>query len=69
MGDKILDVSYEQTVGDVEKQNKRMLDFLGLPFEESVLRFHESKDLVRAPCTSQVRKPIYKSAVEARRKY
>ena len=69
LGDKILDVSYEQTVGDVEKQSKRMLDFLGLPFEESVLNFHESKDLVRTPSTSQVRKPIYKSAVDAWKKY
>jgi tetratricopeptide (TPR) repeat protein len=66
---KILEVSYEETVKDVEKQSKRMLDFLGLPFEESVLSFHESKDLVRTPSTSQVRKPIYKSAVEAWKKY
>jgi hypothetical protein len=69
LGSKILDVSYEETVEDVEKQSKRMLDFLGLPFEESVLSFHESKDLVRTPSTSQVRKPIYKSAVEAWKKY
>jgi hypothetical protein len=39
---KILDVSYEETVGDVETQSKRMLDFLGLSFEESVLSFHVS---------------------------
>lgn len=69
LGSKILEVSYEETVEDIEKQSKRMLDFLGLPFEESVLSFHESKDLVRTPSTSQVRKPIYKSAVEAWKKY
>jgi hypothetical protein len=43
--------------------------FLDLPFEKSVLNFHESKDLVRTPSTSQVRNPIYKSAVDAWKKY
>ena len=66
---KILNVSYEETVEDIEKQSRRIFDFLGLPFEESVLSFHESKDLVRTPSTSQVRKPIYKNAVEAWKKY
>ena len=66
---KILDVSYEETVEDIETQSRRILDFLGLPFEESVLNFHQSKDLVRTPSTSQVRKPIYQSAVHAWKKY
>lgn len=66
---KILAVGYEETVTDIETQSRRMLDFLGLPFEESVLNFHESKSLVRTPSTSQVRKPIYKHAVHAWKRY
>jgi tetratricopeptide (TPR) repeat protein len=66
---RILEVSYEETVDDVERQARRMLDFLGLPFEQSVLNFHESKNLVRTPSTSQVRKPIYKEAVHAWKRY
>jgi tetratricopeptide (TPR) repeat protein len=69
LGDRILDVSYEETVSDIEGQSRRILEFLGLPFEETVLDFHESKDLVRTPSTSQVRKPIYKSAVQAWKRY
>jgi len=46
-----------------------MLDFLDLPFEQSVMNFHESKNLVRTPSTSQVRKPIYKDAVHAWKRY
>ena len=66
---KILEVGYEETVADVEAQSRRLLDFLGLPFEESVLDFHASKSLVRTPSTSQVRRPIYKEAVHAWKRY
>jgi hypothetical protein len=45
------------------------LDFLDLPFEQEVLNFHQSKRLVRTPSASQVRQPIYKSAVQAWKKY
>jgi tetratricopeptide (TPR) repeat protein len=66
---KILEVGYEETVGNIEKQARRIFEFLDLPFEQSVLDFHQSKSLVRTPSTSQVRKPIYKSAVQAWKKY
>lgn len=66
---RILDVRYEDTVEDIEKQSRRILNFLDLPFEQSMLEFHLSKDLVRTPSTSQVRRPIYKSAVKAWKRY
>jgi len=66
---RILDVCYEETVEYPEKQSRRMLEFLGLPFEESVLKFYQSKSLVRTPSTSQVRKPIYKDAIHAWKRY
>jgi hypothetical protein len=66
---RILDVRYEDTVADVETQGRRMLDFLGLPFEQQVLDFHKSKRLVKTPSASQVRQPIYSDALQAWRKY
>jgi len=66
---RILNVSYEDTVVDVETQSRTLLHFLDLPFEQDVLNFHQSKRLVRTPSASQVRQPIYKSALQAWKKY
>jgi len=66
---RILDVRYEDTVADTEGQARRMLDFLGLPYEETVLDFHKTERLVKTPSASQVRQPIYGDAVQSWRKY
>jgi hypothetical protein len=66
---RILNVYYEDTVADVEQQSRRMLDFLGLPFEAGVLEFHATRRLVKTPSASQVRQPIYGDSVESWRKY
>ena len=66
---RILDVRYEDTVADIETQGRRMLDFLDLPFEGSVLDFYKTERLVKTPSASQVRQPIYGDAVQAWRKY
>jgi hypothetical protein len=41
-----------------------MLDYLGLPFEESCLRFHENERAVRTPSAEQVRRPINRAGVD-----
>ena len=42
-----LEVDYEAVVEDIEAQTRRMLDFLGLPWNEACLRFHETARPVR----------------------
>jgi tetratricopeptide (TPR) repeat protein len=66
---RILDVHYEDTVADIEAQCVRLVDFLGLVFEPEMLQFYSSERLVRTPSASQVRQPIYKSSVQAWKKY
>jgi hypothetical protein len=46
-----------------------MLDFCGLPFEESCLEFHRTDRNVRTPSSEQVRQPIYTSGLEQWRHY
>jgi len=65
----VLDVHYEQVVGDLEGQVRRLLDFCGLPFEESCLRFHETERAVKTASSEQVRRPIYSSSVNLWRNY
>ena len=66
---RIIDCRYEDTVGDIEAQSRRLLAFLGLEFEEQVLEFHKTKRLVKTPSASQVRQPIYKDSVSAWKHY
>lgn len=49
---------YEALVGAPEAGIRKLLDFCGLPFEESCLRFHETLREVRSPSATQVRRPI-----------
>ena len=66
---KVLTVQYEDTVNDLENQVVRILDFLELPWEDSCLKFHETRRAVRTASSEQVRKPIYTSGVGHWRHY
>ncbi|MBN8431322.1 tetratricopeptide repeat protein [Microbulbifer salipaludis] len=66
---RILDVRYEDTVADLEAQARGMAAFIGVDFEEAMLAFYEARRQVRTPSASQVRQPIYRSAVGAWRPY
>jgi hypothetical protein len=48
-GLEILDVDYEATVSDLPGQARRMLDFLDLPWDPSVLAFHKTERSVQTP--------------------
>jgi tetratricopeptide (TPR) repeat protein len=65
----VLDVQYEDVVADLEGQVRRLLDFCGLPFEESCLNFHATKRAVKTASSEQVRQPIYSSSVNLWRNY
>ncbi|MFL6628528.1 MAG: sulfotransferase [Vitreoscilla sp.] len=60
---RILDVSYETMVSDFENQARRLVAYLGLPWDERCLGFHENRRIVRTASVAQVRKPIYRTSV------
>ena len=60
----ILRLSYESLVDNTEAEIRRMLDYCGLPFDERCLRFWETERAVLTPSAQQVRKPIYRGALE-----
>jgi tetratricopeptide (TPR) repeat protein len=65
----VLRVQHEDVVHDLESQVRRMLDFCGLEFEESCLKFHETERNVRTPSSEQVRQPIFDTALEQWRQF
>ena len=60
----VLKVQHEHVVSDLETEVRRLLDFSGLPFEESCLEFHKTERNVRTPSSEQVRQPIFSTALE-----
>jgi len=66
---KILRVQYEDVVADTETQVRRILEYLGLPFEQACLEFHKTKRSVRTASSEQVRQPIFKSGLEQWRNF
>jgi tetratricopeptide (TPR) repeat protein len=57
-----LEIDYEAVVADLESEARRMLDFLGLPWNPACLEFHRTDRPVRTASVNQVRKPIYRSS-------
>lgn len=63
LGDRMIEVHYETLVSDPENQTRRLLDRLGLDFEEACLDFDKN----RAPSTTassvQVREKVHSGSV------
>jgi tetratricopeptide (TPR) repeat protein len=66
---RVLDVHYEEMVADQEGQTRRILDYLGLPWEDRCLRFYETERAINTASSEQVRQPIYTGAVHFWRNY
>jgi tetratricopeptide (TPR) repeat protein len=62
-------VIYEDVIADPEREARRLLDYLGLPFDEACLRFYENDRPVLTASAEQVRRPIFKDALEQWRHY
>jgi predicted Zn-dependent protease len=62
-------VFHERMVEDTEGEIRRVLDYLGLPFEAACLRFFESGRPVRTASSEQVRQPIYREGIGHWRHY
>ena len=66
---RILDISYEDTVSNFEPQVRKLLDFVGLEWNDACLTPHKSKRPILTASKGQVRKPIYKTSVKAWKRY
>jgi len=62
-GETFLEVDYEALVAEPERETRRVLDFLGLPWHEACLRFFETTRRVGTASFAQVRRPIYRSSI------
>jgi tetratricopeptide (TPR) repeat protein len=57
-------VDHEALVDDPEREIRRLLDHLGLPFDPACLAFHETERAVRTASSEQVRRPINREGLD-----
>jgi Tfp pilus assembly protein PilF len=67
--DAILDVRYEELVSDQEAWTRRMLEFIGLPWDARCLDFHRTERTVLTASQWQVRQKLHGSSVGRWRHY
>ena len=65
----VLDVDYEKLIADQEVESRRIVDFLGLEWEDACLNYYEQEREVVTASVLQVRKPIYKTSIDRWRRY
>jgi tetratricopeptide (TPR) repeat protein len=60
-----LEFRYEDVVVDLERDARKILEFLGLPWDDKVLKFYEHarEKVVRSPTYKDVTQPVYQRAV------
>jgi hypothetical protein len=62
-------VFYENLVDDTQTQVRALLEYCGLDFEPSCLRFYENSRAVRTASSEQVRRPIFRDGVQQWRNF
>lgn len=65
----LLDVPYESLVEGTESWSRKIIDFIGLNWDDNCLGFHQTERKVGTASNWQVRQPIYKGSKERWRNY
>jgi tetratricopeptide (TPR) repeat protein len=66
---RVLRVSYEDVVDDLETSVRRILAFCGLEFDPACLEFHRSRRAINTPSSEQVRQPIFRDGISQWRRF
>ena len=66
---EIFTVQYEELVENQARVSKRMIDHLGLEWDEKCLDFHTNERNVMTPSNLQVRQPMYKNSINRWKRY
>jgi len=60
---EIFTVQYEDLVMDQENVSKRLIEYIGLEWDEDCINFQCNERNVMSPSNMQVRQPMYKSSM------
>ncbi len=67
----VVEIRYEDTVGDLEGSGRRLLGHLGVEWNDDILSFHEKarERMISTPSAAAVREPIHQRAVSRWKNY
>jgi tetratricopeptide (TPR) repeat protein len=66
---RMLEIDYEDLVGNQEEATRRLIDHVGLPWDEACLRPQDLQRTVLTASVWQVRQPVYKKSAGRWRNY
>ncbi len=66
---QLLEIDYEALVADQEGVSRRLIDFVGVPWQDECLAFERNPEPSLTASAAQVRQPIYASSVALWRRY
>jgi tetratricopeptide (TPR) repeat protein len=66
---RILDINYEDTIADPEFWSRKLIDHIGLEWDDACLAPHKLERTVKTASHWQVRQPIYKTSVQRWKNY
>lgn len=66
---RVLELGYEDLVANQEQETRRLLDHCGLDWSDACLSFQSNAAPVSTPSAAQVRRPLYKDAVNRWRRH
>ncbi|MEE1877403.1 tetratricopeptide repeat-containing sulfotransferase family protein [Altererythrobacter litoralis] len=62
-------VDYSALVADAQSELAPVMEYLGLPWDDALLQFHQLDRVVRTPSSEQVRRPLNRDGMEVWRPY
>ena len=65
----IIDIKYEELIGDPEKQIRHLLKACNLTWNDKCLKFHNNQRPITTSSDTQVRKKIYKNSIDSWKNY
>lgn len=65
----IFTLNYQTLIVNQKETTAKLLQFLGLPWQDACLNFHENNRVIHTLSNTQVRKPLFKSSINAWHKY
>jgi len=66
---RILDINYEDTIADPEYWSRKLIEHVGLEWNDACLAPHKLERTVKTASQWQVRQPIYKTSVQRWKNY
>jgi tetratricopeptide (TPR) repeat protein len=68
-GVNLFEIQYEDLIADQEAQSRKMLNYIGLEWDDRCLAFHKNERAILTASNQQVRKPLYKDSIERWKRY